>query len=185
MDEQPELITSRLLLRPFTVEDAPAVAHYCGDRDIARMTASIPHPYDESMALEWIAGHQLAFKQGQAATFAVTGRENGELVGAIGIHINKPHRSAETGYWIGKPFWNRGYATEALKAVIAYGFERAQLHRIFARHMTKNPASGRVMQKAGMSYEGILRESLYRDDAYEDAAVYSILASEYRAGGSA
>jgi ribosomal-protein-alanine N-acetyltransferase len=179
MGQQPELVTGRLHLQPFTVEDAPAVARYCNDLDIARMTASIPHPYEESMALEWIAGHQPAFEQGEAAYFAVTSKKTGELTGAISIHIIKQHRSAEVGYWIGKPFWNRGYGTEALKAVISFGFEQFELNRIFARHMTKNPASGRVMQKAGMKFEGILRESLYRFETYEDAAVYSILASEY------
>ncbi|MFN2148376.1 MAG: GNAT family N-acetyltransferase [Anaerolineales bacterium] len=180
-----DLFTKRLHLRPFTLKDAPDVARYCGDWDIARMTANIPHPYDESMAREWISGHQQAFDEGESVTFAITLRESGELVGAIGIHVDKTNRAAEFGYWIGKPFWNQGYATEASKAVIAFGFKKLGLNRIYARHMTKNPASGRVMQKAGMRFEGVLRESLYRFESFNDAAIYSILASEYRSTGSA
>lgn len=180
MAEIPDLITERLHLRPFTLKDAPEVAEYCRDWDVARMTSNIPHPYDESMAREWISSHPQAFEKGEAVTFAITKQDTGELVGAIGIHLDSANHAAEFGYWIGKPFWNRGYATEASKAVIGFGFEKLGLNRIYARHMTKNPASGRVMQKSGMSFEGILRQSLYRHDAFEDTAIYSILASEFR-----
>jgi ribosomal-protein-alanine N-acetyltransferase len=179
VEEQPGLLTDRLRLRAFTLEDAPGVAKYCGDIDVARMTANIPHPYDETMAEDWIASHAEAYAAGEAATFALTIRETGELVGAIGIHVDKPNRAAEFGYWVGKPFWNQGYATEAARAILDFGFGQLRLHRIYARHMMKNPASGRVMQKAGMTFEGILRESIYRWESFEDAAVYSILAAEF------
>lgn len=79
--------------------------------------------------------------------WAITHSDDGRLFGAISIHVEKGQRLAEIGYWIGKPFWNRGYATEATRAAIAYGFEHLGSNRIQARHMTKNPASGRVMQK--------------------------------------
>jgi ribosomal-protein-alanine N-acetyltransferase len=114
----------------------------------------------------------------------MTKRENGELVGAIGIHMDKVNQAAEFGYWVGKRFWNQGFAAEASRAVIRFGFEELELNRIYARHMTKNPASGRVMQKTGMRFEGILRESIFRWDSFEDAAIYSILASEFKAGAS-
>jgi len=181
LEKQPDLLTGRLRLRAFTPDDVPDVATYCGDIDVARMTANIPHPYDETMAEAWISSHGNAFEEGEAATFAMAIRETGKLIGAIGIHVDKSNRAGEFGYWVGKPFWNQGYATEAARAIIRYGFEQLGLHRIYARHMTKNPASGRVMQKAGMRFEGILRDSIYRWESFEDAAVYSILAEEFEA----
>ena len=83
------------------------------------------------------------------------------------------------GYWIGKPYWNHGYCTEAAQTLLRYAFDVLHLNRVQARHMTKNPTSGRVMQKAGMQYEGTLRQSLRRWGAYEDAAVYAALRTEY------
>ena len=87
-------------------------------------------------------------------------------------------KMAEIGYWIGKPYWSQGYCTEAAREVVRYGFEVLNLNRIQARHMTKNPASGRVMEKVGMKYEGRLRQSLLRWDQFEDVAIYSILRDE-------
>ncbi|MFU8772395.1 MAG: GNAT family N-acetyltransferase [Anaerolineales bacterium] len=80
---------------------------------------------------------------------------------------------------MGKPYWKQGYCTEAAKEVIRYSFEQLGLNRVQARHMTKNPASGRVMQKVGMQYEGTLRQSLLRWETFEDAAMYSILRDEF------
>lgn len=175
----PELEDDDVKLRPFQMEDAPRVAELCGEWEVAATTANIPHPYDQAMAEEWIATHAEAFEEGTAVTFAVTRAADGELVGAVGMHINKPNRLAEIGYWIGKPYWNQGYATRAARTVIEYGFDHFKLNRIQARHMTVNPASGRVMEKAGMKFEGILRQSIYRWDSFEDSAIYSILRDEF------
>lgn len=175
----PKLQTDRLQLRAFSAEDAADVARLCGDWEVAETTLNIPHPYELPMAEEWIGGHQRAFDEGEAVTFAISGKETAELIGAISIHVQKGNRLAEVGYWVGKPYWNRGYATEATKAVIAYGFDQLDLNRIQARHMTKNPASGRVMEKAGMKREGILRQSIFRWRTFEDVALYSILREEY------
>jgi len=75
------------------------------------------------MAEEWIKTHQEAFDKGEAVTFAITLKPDGMLIGAIGIHINKTNRLGEMGYWIGKPYWNQGYCTEAAKEVVRYAFE--------------------------------------------------------------
>jgi RimJ/RimL family protein N-acetyltransferase len=177
--EYPVLETQRLELRAFTQSDAPVVAQLCGAWEIAETTASIPHPYEQSMAEAWIESHRPAFERGDSVAFAITRVRDARLVGAVDIHINKSNRMGEIGYWIGVRYWNRGYATEAVQAVIDYGFNHLGLNRIHARHMTNNPASGRVLQKAGMRLEGILRQSIFRWDSFEDAAMYSILCEEY------
>lgn len=173
------LITSRLLLRSFQLSDAPRVAFLAGDFDIARMTSSIPHPYEEEMAIQWIQSHNDQYLSNTAVHFAILLRESNLLIGAIGLELDGQNQSAELGYWIGKPYWNQGYATEAAQAVLAYGFRELGLNRVQARHFTKNPASGRVMQKIGMTYEGTLRQSIYRFGCFEDAALYSILRQEF------
>ncbi|MCY3735279.1 MAG: GNAT family N-acetyltransferase [Gemmatimonadaceae bacterium] len=172
----PRLTTDRLVLRPFSLEDAKDVQRLAGDRDVAA-TTQVPHPYEDGVAEEWIGGHESAFQQGSRMVFAITLR-SGELVGAIGMSINEKHRRGELGYWIGKAFWNNGYCTEAVQEMVRYGFEELGLNRIEARHMTRNPASGRVMAKAGMKLEGTLRQQVLKWDSFEDLVIYGILASD-------
>ena len=102
--QRPTLHTARLVLRPFEPGDAPVVQRLAGDRAIADTTLSIPHPYGDGIAEHWIAGHQAAFEAGKSLPSAVTLRETGELIGAIGLNsIDSSHRNAELGYWIGQP----------------------------------------------------------------------------------
>jgi RimJ/RimL family protein N-acetyltransferase len=179
MAEMPGLRTARLILRPFTLDDAPVVRELAGAWEIAETTATIPHPYEEGMAEAWISTHQAAFDHGEAVTFAVVRRTDDLLVGAIGLVINKVYHLAELGYWIGKPYWNHGYGTEAAQEVVRYAFQVLGLNRVQAHHMTKNSASGRVMQKIGMTYEGTSKQSILRWGQFEDAANYAILRDEY------
>jgi [ribosomal protein S5]-alanine N-acetyltransferase len=179
MSQIPTLTSECLMLRPFALSDAQTVQKLAGERDVAAMTTTIPYPYEDGMAEAWIETHQNAFDQGEEVIFAITRRSDGQLIGAIGISIDKPHQLGEMGYWIGKPYWNHGYCTEAARTVLRYAFDVLHLNRVQARHMTKNPTSGRVMQKAGMQYEGTLRQSLCRWGTYEDAAVYATLRTEF------
>jgi RimJ/RimL family protein N-acetyltransferase len=181
MTATPTLSTDRLILRPFNLNDAARVRELAGEREVAAMTANIPHPYEEGMAEEWISHHEHSLENGTGVTLAIVLQSEDSLIGAMGLVLDKTHHSAELGYWIGKPYWNQGYCTEAATEVLRYGFEILGLNRVQARHMTKNPASGRVMEKVGMSHEGVLRQSLNRFGAFEDAAMFSILRDEYRA----
>lgn len=95
------------------------------------------------------------------------------------LNIERRFNQAELGYWIGKPFWNRGYATEAAIAVIRFGFASLDLNRIASRHFSRNPASGRVMQKAGLRHEGTARQSMIKWGKYEDLQLYAILREDW------
>lgn len=174
--------TERLRLRSLRFEDAPTVKRLAGDRDIAKTTLNIPHPYEDGMAEEWIARTHDAVARGDQISLAITLRadEQDGLIGAVGLVLNKQNHSGELGYWIGKPYWNNGYGTEAAGALVAYGFRHRGLNRIQARHMTSNPASGRIMQKIGMSYEGTHRDAALRFGTYDDLAMYAILRSEWQ-----
>jgi ribosomal-protein-alanine N-acetyltransferase len=179
MRHQPRLRTERLCLRPFALTDAPVVRELAGQREIASTTLNVPHPYEAGMAEEWISTHQTSFERGELVNFAVTLREGGTLVGAIGLVITQRYNRAEMGYWIGKPYWGRGYCSEAAMALVKYGFGELELNRIFAHHFTRNPASGRVMQKIGMRHEGHLRQHVRKWDVYEDEELYGILRADF------
>lgn len=175
---QPLLRTPRLVLRPFGQDDAPLVQQFAGDREVADTTLNIPHPYPDGAAASWIATHEPRFLAGEDVVFAVCTGADG-LVGAIGLHLSLAHRRAELGYWIGRGFWNRGYATEASLAMLWYGFSFLDLNRIQATHFSRNPASGRVMRKIGMRHEGISAQLVLRWDRFEDVERYAILRQDY------
>jgi RimJ/RimL family protein N-acetyltransferase len=178
MTNQPNVYSPRLVLRPFSPSDASVIKELLAQAEIASTTLNIPHPYEEGMAEAWIATHEPGWQGGEMASFAITERSEG-LVGAIALTIEKKHQRGEVGYWIGIPFWGRGYATEALSAIISFGFTQLNLNRIHASHFTRNPASGRVMLKAKMRFEGCLRQHVIKWGQFEDIATYSILRSEH------
>jgi [ribosomal protein S5]-alanine N-acetyltransferase len=179
MSQLPTHETKRLLLRPFTLADAKDVQRLAGDRAIADTTLTIPHPYGDGMAEAWISTHQETYDQEKGMTFAITRKPDGVLLGAISlIDISKGHQ-AEIGYWVGKPYWSQGYCTEAASAVLRYGFSVLGLIRIHARYLTRNPASGRVMQKLGMRHEGCRRQHVMKWGKCEDIELYGILKQEW------
>lgn len=171
--------TVRLHLRQFSLADAPAVQQLAGHRDVAKTTLNIPHPYEDGMAEDWIKRQGDSIESGKMVVYAITLRYEATLVGAISLAIHKGSQWGELGYWIGKPYWNKGYCSEAAKAVVNYGFEELGLNRIQARHMLSNPASGRVMQKLSMRYEGTHRQAAFKFGSFDDLLMYAVLRSEY------
>ena len=145
----PTLQTDRLTLRAFDPSDAPRLQALLADGRIAEGTLRIPHPYPEGGAAEWIATHPELVASGKLMLWAVTMRNDGDLVGSLSLRLSAAHRRGEAGYWIAPAVWGRGLATEALRAVVAYGFDVLDLHRIEGHHFTENPPSGRVMAKVG------------------------------------
>ena len=185
MREQPILETARLFLRPFALTDAPAVQSLAGAAEVADTTLNLPHPYEDGIAEQWISGHRERFDSGSAVIYAITRRADERLLGVISLmDISARHRRAELGYWLGAPFWSQGYTTEAAAALVRYGFSELGLHKIIAAHFTRNPASGRVMQKIGMIGEGLQRQHVCKNDTFEDHAIYGLLAEEWRTRAS-
>ena len=181
---QPTLNTPRLILRPFTLADAPELQRLANAPEIAATTLHIPHPYPQGMAEIWIKQHPEMFETGQGAVFAIVLRRKATLVGCVGLGCDPENQNAELGYWIGVPYWNRGYATEAARMVLAFGFAAFGLHRIKSSYFGSNPASGRVMEKIGMRYEGLRREQLFKEGrGFEDVVEYGILRGDFIAQG--
>jgi ribosomal-protein-alanine N-acetyltransferase len=179
MKMRPTIETKRLLLRPFELSDAKDVQRLAGDRAIADTTLNIPHPYEDGMAEEWISTHQPKFEAGELSNFAIVLRTSGQLIGSIGLRIVPRFERAELGYWIGRQYWRNGYCTEAGRAILQYGFSVLRLNRIHASHLTRNPASGRVIQKLGMLHEGCARQHAKRWDRFEDLELYGIIKDQW------
>ena len=180
MKHPPILETERLVLRPFQISDAARVKALAGAYEIYKATLNIPHPYENGMAEKWIASHASQFYEGNGVNLAVTLKADGVLIGAIGLGATLSHQRAELGYWIGVPYWGNGYCTEAAIAIIRYGFNVVNYHKITSMHMQCNPASGRVMEKAGMYKEGILIDQVVKDGRYHTMIVYGIINREQR-----
>ena len=180
MPSLPTLASDRLVLRPFAPADADAVERLAGAREVADTTLNIPHPYPPGAAAAWIATHDAAWSTRAHLTLAVAPREDPDaLLGAVSLALALEHARGELGYWIAAPAWGRGYATEAARAMASHGFDALALRRVQARHFTRNAASGRVMQKLGMRFEGINRAAYRRWGRFEDVAMYAVLADEW------
>ena len=179
MSRQPTLMTARLVLRPFQLTDAADVQRLAGDRAIADTTLNIPHPYGDEIAEAWIAKQVTNFDGGLAVTFAITRKSDEALVGAISLMGMATGHQAELGYWIGKVYWAQGFCTEAAGAVLRYAFTGLGLVRVHARHLSRNPASGRVLQKLLMQPEGCQRQQVKKWDKFEDVELYGILKHEW------
>ena len=177
MIKYPILHSDRLILRKIEISDAPKVQK---SFDIADTTLSIPHPYPDGAAEEWIKSHESDFRNIKAIRFAIVQKLTSELIGVIGlIDINETHSRAEMGYWIAKEYWNQGFATEAAQTVLDYAFTDLNLQRVYAHHFKRNPASGKVLIKIGMEKEGILRSHVQKWGKFEDIVVYGILRSKF------
>ncbi len=174
MDHQPTLATERLLLRPFQATDAARVQLLAGNPNVAQMTSNIPHPGADGEASNWIAAHADDWQRGSAAIFAVCSRVEGELIGSVGL-MNIYNNDAELGYWIGELYWGNGYATEAVDALIGFGITSCELTRVHAHHLSRNPASGKVLKNAGLQRTG--KGSITARDGVtqEDAEFYEML----------
>jgi RimJ/RimL family protein N-acetyltransferase len=146
-----ELETERLLLRPFRQSDAGAVQALCGNRKVARMTSRIPHPFSEELAAQWIASHGPARVCGEENAFCL--EKGGTVIGAVG-YMNAGDDVYEIGYWLGEPWWGRGFATEAVRCLIGFIFDDLGAHRLTSGHVRDNPASGQVLEKCGFAYTG-------------------------------
>ena len=156
----PVLETERLVLRAPRLADVKAIVRLAGDRRIAENTARIPHPYGADDAEQFLA---IVNRQEGEATFAMELR--GELIGMCGV---EPREGAvEIGYWLGVPYWNHGYATEAVRAVIDHAFGELAHEALQAGARVSNPASRRVLEKCGFQWTGV---GLYRIRAIKSSA---------------
>ena len=174
----PELETSRLVLRPLKMKDAKDIFAYASDPDVARYVLWEPHK-TVADTRNYIRYIRALYRRGLPASWAVTLRESGQVIGTIGfMWYSDVNSAAEIGYSFSKAHWNMGYATEALRAVIDSVFRTLPVNRLEAQHDVRNPASGRVMEKCGMRKEGVLRQRIKNKGEFVDVALWSFLRTD-------
>jgi RimJ/RimL family protein N-acetyltransferase len=148
------LQSGRLVLRKPGLRDASAITSLAGDWEVARHTARIPHPYGLADAEAFLDAVERGWAAATERVFAITEKSFGSTVGMIGIDLDPRHNSGEVGFWLGRPYWGRGYMTEALGAVLHHAFEDLGLTRVRASARPENLESIRVQEKAGMTLIG-------------------------------
>ena len=169
------IITDRLYLRLFEINDAEIVKEHCNNINIYKTTLYIPYPYTLDDALSWMENHKKNFDEDRSYEFAITHKESGDLLGAISLSNNQKFKNGELAYWIAEKYWGNGYGTEAAQAIIKFAFEEKKLHKVFARYFKSNPASGKIMKKIGMEQEGLLKDQIIKDGKYEDLFYFGII----------
>ena len=175
----PEIKTKRLILGKVTKEDIPEIMEYAGDIEVSKTTLNMPHPYEEKDAIFWINLAYQSYEDGSGMVFGIRDKSSRSFMGGMGLKIQRRFDRAEMGYWLGRKFWNNGYATEAASAVIKYGFEELGLNKIYATHVVDNPASGKVMINNGMIKEAELKQHVKKNGEYLDLIQYRITRVEY------
>ena len=152
-------------------QDAPAIAVYANNRKIwQNLRDAFPHPYGLQDAEDFLS---LVFKQEPRTYFAIASDE--EAIGSIGIGLGiDVHRyTAEMGFWLAEPFWNKGIMTQAVSRFTEYAFDKFKLHRIYAEPYVTNPASARVLEKADYKLEGTLLANVFKDGRVLDQHLYA------------
>lgn len=168
-----ELKAGNWTLRPWRLGDEAALVKYANNRNIwINLRDAFPHPYTASDATEWVQSQK---DQNPVLDFAIANER--EAIGGIGLTpgVNEYMRSAEIGYWLGEPFWGKGIATEAVRALVKYAFANFDFVRLHAVVKEWNPASMRVLEKCGFQLEGRLRKSIVKDGQTIDQLLYAIV----------
>ena len=176
--------TDRLLLRRFAIDDvADAFQHWFSDPDVAMYMRWDAHT-DSSQTKEFLSRFVAEYEKDDFYRWAITLKGENKAIGAIGFHVESEFDSvADISYTLSRAFWNRGIITEALKSVLRYALVDVGINRIEAFHAIRNPASGKVMQKAGMQYEGRARQKYRSHMRLEDCDLYAILREDLQAKG--
>ena len=178
-DYMPTLETERLLLRKMEMKDAPDMFEYSKDPLVAKHVL-----WDAQTSVNDAKGYirymVRKYRSGEPSSWYIVEKSTGKVVGTIGyMWYQKDNSAVEVGYSLARRCWNRGYMTEALKAVLDYTFLDLHINRVEAQHEIDNGASGAVMRKCGMQKEGTLRSRLYNKGKYVDVDLYAILRKDY------
>jgi len=167
-----ELFTRRLHLRRPIESDAPAIIDIAGDKEVSRRLGRVPHPYTNE--------HFRYFMESVVPcepTWAIVAKQSNEVVGVISLIPNGNCESGELGYYIGRPYWGQGWATEAAQAIVDMGFETAGYAKLTSRYHADNPASGRVLAKLGFKPVGRSNQPCLADGTVKPSIEVELIAS--------
>lgn len=177
---QPTLETPRLILRPLERADAASIQQAASAREVADTMISLPHPYLSGEAQRYLDEQESQRERGLGAAFAIIAKAKRVFCGVVELrHIEPEHSQAELSFWLAVEAWGQGYMTEVVQTMLRYAFADLGLNRLYAYHMERNPASGRVLEKNGFLREGLLRERVRKWNRYEDVALWAIVRRDW------
>lgn len=179
MKSFPKIETERLILRQPIAADIPEIITIANDPEVSSGTLNMPYPYLEKNGVSWVNMAYQGFDNGDRFVFAIVLKGTRKFIGGTGFTFNSRFNRAELGYWVGKPYWNKGYTTEALAAIIRFGFKELKLNKFLATYFPHNPSSGKVMEKCGMIKEGELKQHVKKGDQYLDLIQYRLTREEF------
>lgn len=173
--------TSRLILRPFILEDAiPAYFNWCSEEEVTQFLTWKPHE-DLQFTVKNLFGWVKSYEKKDFYHWAIVLKEINEPIGSISvIEFNNKVDAVHIGYCLGKKWWNKGYTSEAFSGIIPFFFEEVKVKRIESRHDPNNVHSGNVMKKCGLQYEGTLRQADVNNQGLVDATYYGLLAHDWK-----
>ena len=175
-----KLESNRIRLRRLKLSDAKSIATLAKSRKISRYTF-IPYPYTSTDAIKFIRVCHGQYRNKKFFNFGIELKETGEIIGMMSIvQLSQKYHNAEIGYWLGKKYWGRGIAREALEILLKHCFVELKLHRVYAHVMHPNTASAKLLKKAGFKFEGIARQQIKRRGKWMDMLWFGLLATEYR-----
>ena len=179
LEHPPTIETERLTLRPLTMADDEAIYAYGSDPEVSKYVLFDTHQTieDSRVFLRLVLSE---YAEHKPSALGIELKNSGELIGTIGyLNWNNDHKRIEIGYALSRDNWNKGYVTEAAKGLIDFFFHNSDLIRIEARCRLENTGSARVMEKAGMKFEGILRKHIFTKGEHRDMKIYSIIRDEW------
>jgi ribosomal-protein-alanine N-acetyltransferase len=175
----PTLETERLILRKITLEDVEDMYSYGSNEEVSKWVTWDTH-HTLSDTKEFVEFVRSQYENKKVAPWGIEYKENGKFIGTIDfVSWQVNHHAAEIGYVLSQDYWGKGIATEAANEVIRFGFNKMDLVRIQAKCLVENIGSARVMEKAGMSFEGIIRKGMYLKGKHQDLKIFSILKEEF------
>lgn len=169
----------RVFLDLPSIDHVAATVRLLNDPEVQRGTLRLPFPYTDKDARSWVRRANRDRTMGRSLGLRIVRRSDGELLGGVGLHqLEEAAARAEVGYWLGRPYWGQGYATEAVNLVARVAFTQLGIHRIEARVYPGNVASCRVARRCGFHYEGSLRDEARKNGVWQSTLLFSRLASD-------
>jgi len=175
LHKNPTLETQRLLLRKFSGDDAYDLFEWGSDPEVLKTLV-----WNGISTIDEAHDNIFNFYLSRPGIFAIQVKESGKCIGCLDIRIDSDNEKTSFGYVLNRNFWGKGYMTEALRAVLEFCFVKLEINRVEANHYITNPASGKVMEKAGMKKEGITRQSVKVKGVLHDCVLYGILREEWK-----
>lgn len=178
--KKPKLIGKRILMRMYEKEDSADFFKNIKDKEISRWSTNIPYPYSKKRAEKFIKITHKRFKEKTHVNVGIVLKKENRVIGSMGLNkIDWKNRKSEIGYWLGKKYWGKGIATEALLLFLEYAFEKIKLHRVSAHVLEVNKQSARVLEKCGFRLEGTEKESKLVRNTWHNVKIYAILQEEF------